>query len=285
MHARIEYVDLVQHLGFGCHGQLRAAVLQCAMVTQDHVPESRIDFARKRLAHEVRHFRRLGGEHFEAELDVADELTFVRIGKRASVAEFLRLARIVQEDAHEDEMFEQSADVSMVHLDTGRAGGEAGHELFVAEEAFGERAEVRAGQFEQVVAQAGGELADVLFGAGKEVREFDRFRFGFFNARQDDLQCAVEALHLAFDGNEVAVLELAEDRFAGVPHASRHATRAIAQFDLHVWVAVLIDAELLLGGEVNLVERIGIAELIDKPPAHGVPCIGRKGVSYGILET
>ena len=65
---------------------------------------------------------------------------------------------------------------------------------------------------------------------------------------------ALEELHLALDEQEVAGVERAEERLAGVPQAGADAAGAVAQFELEVQVAVAVGPQLLVRDQVDLLE-------------------------------
>ena len=91
--------------------------------------------------------------------------------------------------------------------------------------------------------------------------------------RGDQLHGPLEQLRGPFDADVVAVLEGLVDRLRGVPHPGADRAGAVGQIDLQVEVAVAIRAQLLIGGEEDLVDRLLMAELVDITARHrrGVP--------------
>jgi len=86
---------------------------------------------------------------------------------------------------------------------------------------------------------------------------------------ENDLKGALEELHLALDEDEVARLEGAEQLLAGVPQASADAACAVAQLELEEQVAVAVGPELLVGGEVDLLDIVAVGELLHETSRGG----------------
>ena len=84
----------------------------------------------------------------------------------------------------------------------------------------------------------------------------------------DHLQCAVVELGVALDPHVVAVVELAIDLIAGVPHHARHGAGAVRQPQAQIEVAVPVGAQLLVRGEKNLIDMFVFAQLIDEASRH-----------------
>src|SRR5262249_48929422 len=84
------------------------------------------------------------------------------------------------------------------------------------------------------------------------------------DAGGDHLDVALKQLRLAVDVHEVAVVEASIVVLAGVPHAGVDRARAVAQLDLQVEVAVAVRAQLLFGGEEDLLHLLVVGELADE---------------------
>ncbi len=95
-----------------------------------------------------------------------------------------------------------------------------------------------------------------------------------FEAGEDDLQRALVKLHLPLDAKEIAVLERAELRLRGVPHAPADGAGAIAQLHLQVKHAIAVGPQLLVADEKYVVERIAVGEVLHGAAGHGASLYG-----------
>ena len=134
--------------------------------------------------------------------------------------------------------------------------------------ALAKRPKVRTRQFPQEAPEFRFKCRDVMFRGRHEIRKVDALGFDLFKMAEYDLQAALEVLNLAVDVQEIAVLEASEDNIASIPHTGGHAARAVTQFDLHVGVAVLVDAKLLLRGKEDIVQAVAVAEFVDESLGH-----------------
>src|SRR6185312_394896 len=129
--------------------------------------------------------------------------------------------------------------------------------------------QVRVAEPQQVAFEAFEQFRNALIGVREEVVQFDFLRFDAFDGVENDLQRTLEKLNFAGSVEEVADGEFAGGLVAGVPQAGRDAPGAVAQFQLQVRVAIAVDAELLIGDEVDFFEVLAIAEVFDEAAAHG----------------
>ena len=127
---------------------------------------------------------------------------------------------------------------------------------------------MRVAEAEEVAAQPVHQFRDALLGVRQEIGQFDLLRLDAINLGENDLERALEELNLAGGVEEVAGVEAARDVVAGVPEPGRDAAGAVAQLQMQVRRAVAVRAQLLFGDEVNLVEVVPIAKLIDEAAAH-----------------
>ena len=88
------------------------------------------------------------------------------------------------------------------------------------------------------------------------------------SATEDDLQGALEELHLALDEQEVARLEGAKQVLAGVPEPGADGAGAVAQLELQIEIAVAIGPELLVGDEVDVLDAVPIGHLLHELSGH-----------------
>src|SRR5262249_9477376 len=93
---------------------------------------------------------------------------------------------------------------------------------------------------------------------------------------EDELERALEELHLALNEQEVAGLEGAELLVAGVPQAGVDGAGAVAQVGLDVQVAVAVGPQLLLNDEVDFLDGVAVGKLLDKA-AHESVVPGKNG--------
>ena len=147
--------------------------------------------------------------------------------------------------------------------------GQAVEQRIVDEEAFDQGTQVWIAELEQRRAEAVEQAADVLLGLRDEIVEVELVERYALKAREDDLQRALVQLDLALDAKQLALLEGAEQRLGGVPHASAERAGAIAQLDLQIVDAIAIGTQLLVANQEDLVERIAVDELLHRAPSHG----------------
>ena len=129
------------------------------------------------------------------------------------------------------------------------------------------------GDLAQVGRQPADQLVDHLGVEVQKILGVDRARLGAADAGGDQLDRALEQLRGAFDADVVAVLEAAKVVLAGVPHPGADRAAAIRQVDLQVEVAVAIGPQLFFGGQKDLIDRLLMSQLTDKPPCHGNACL------------
>ena len=110
---------------------------------------------------------------------------------------------------------------------------------------------MRIAEPQQVAAQPVHQLRDALLGVRQEIGELDLLGLDALDVGEDDLECALEELHLAGGVEEVAGVEAARNVLAGVPEASGDAAGAVAEFEQQIWCAVSVGAQLFVGDEVN----------------------------------
>ncbi len=140
-HFGVEVVHVMEDEGFADHGEFGRAELVFAVVADEDVLDYRFQVGGKADdgVHSV-------GYGFQFHDDVAEELAFVGVGDGAVVAEFIEFADIVEHGGHQkkidiklgivrgdlfgqaaetDDVFEQAADVGVVHAFGGRGALQA----------------------------------------------------------------------------------------------------------------------------------------------------------------
>ena len=143
------------------------------------------------------------------------------------------------------------------------AVGELRHEVGVHEEALGEVAEL--GRFDRAedLGEPGGHAVDVARLQDREIGFVDLVWPGAADRVGDHLHVALEELGRAVDENVVAVFEGAVILLAGIPETGGDGAAAIGELELKIEVAVAVGAELLIGGQEDLVHVFVVAELAD----------------------
>jgi hypothetical protein len=167
-----------------------------------------------------------------------------------------------------DDVLQQAADVGVVVPHTGRDGAEVADERVVHQEALGQCSQVRLADLPQGVPHFLQQHADVLGRVRQEVGQLDRARLNLLQSGQDDLQGPLEKLDLAAGADEVADVEGAEQRLAGVPEPGVDHPGAVAEVDLDIEVAVAVGPQLLVGDEVNIFDGLAVGQLGHIPSGH-----------------
>ena len=152
----------------------------------------------------------------------------------------------------------------------GRGGGELGDEVVVDQEALDQGAEVGVAHRQQQLAEPGGQLADVLRALRQEVGGLDAG--GVEDSMCERMTCSdpwkIWALPRTLE--VVARLERPGQLLGGVPEPGADGAGLVAEVEVQVQVALAVGPELLVGDEVDLVDRVAVGQLVDVAASHAI---------------
>src|SRR6202142_172294 len=234
LHLGIEVVEIMQHQGFGKHGQLGRTELVFPMMADNEVLNKNLEFLGK-----AGQLGKLGFEDFQFDDHVPEQLAACRVGEGAIIGELVNLADIVQKSAgkqqvtidlrivlaHQvagtekrDHVIEQSADISMVQSLGGGSIAVGFGNVGVSHEGFDQRPEMGVLKRSDEGCQGLPEFADVFGGFWQVVREVNLRLSQTAKFVNGDLEPVLIFVEQALDLEEIVLLEGVDGVLDVIPH-------------------------------------------------------------------
>ncbi|MFO0973427.1 MAG: hypothetical protein U1A27_08330 [Phycisphaerae bacterium] len=230
----------------------------------------------------------------------------VAVAEAGAVGELGGLADVVQEDAGEDEVatdlgvaaggivfraedeageleevervFEQAAEVGVVHVDGGGGGAEGVGDFLVFDEGLDEQQQVAIADGAEDGEHALPHLVDVELGAGDELAQLHLAGRHGAQAVDDELQRAFVVFAAAADANEAALGQAVVLGLGGLPDARKELAGAVGEDEVDVERAVGGGAQVFLADEEDLVVELVAGDEVGDPAAgRGIGLGGRHG--------
>ena len=188
-HLGVHVVHIVEDKGFADHGEFGGAKFVLAVMADEEMLDNGFEIGREILdgVYEV-------CDGFELEDDVSEELAFGGVADGAIVAELIELSNVVEdcggkqqvevefgimdgyfscEAAEADDVFEQAAEISVVHDFSSGGTFVARGDLRIVDDVGGEFFQPGIGDRFSVLLELGVEFSDVFFRVREKIREVD----------------------------------------------------------------------------------------------------------------
>src|SRR5450631_1111550 len=265
LHLGVHIVKIVQQDGLWNHGKLWRAEFVLPMMAENEMLDQQAEFRRK-----VGDALEFLLNHADTNGDVPQELAFHRVAEAGSPREFAQLDNVVQDysgkqqiavdrgvvsrgkagDPEErNNVLQQSADPRMMHpLGCWRLP-QSRCDFLVVEEAGEQGLEMRIREAGDIVAQFQPQGVDVFGCLWQEIAEIELALRSAPNALDLELQAAIKATDMRLDLDYLALLKEWNALGDVVPHAPLRLPCLVRQDEREVRIAVLLGANLLLGGD------------------------------------
>src|SRR5882762_1330572 len=264
-HLGIQIVEVMQHQRFAEHGKFWRTKRVLSVMAGEHVQHQRLQIGRESID-SVNFF----GDAFVFDENVTQQLAFVRVTERTVVAQFLEFSHVMKhrtgqqqvgigfgimrenraaEAAQTQNVFEQSAEIRVVH-DLGRGGAfEARNNFRVLHDAFQKAPQPRIFHGGDKCEEFCIKLVHIFRSVREEIRGVHLVFFGAADLVDGNLEFAAVALHTGLDLHEIIPLEGGRIALETIPHARFNRAGTVAQFQAQIRFSIARRTNLFFANE------------------------------------